>query len=687
MKKISIFLLLVFVFSAAIFAETASNTLELKSPKLPNGAPRFDYTVEEIRNLASNAQKIFEGKMQEIIAIPAKDRTFENTVRALEWAESDFFDTTNVAEFMSSVSTASEVREEANKLEENNSKFLVEIQTKRELFDAVNEFAQKNVPLASEDAFLLERTLLGFKRNGLALPEKELNEFKELKKRAVELEIKFEKNIRDFKDQIEVTKEQLDGLPEDYTKKLKKTDDGKFIITMDYPDFFPFMEKAKNEEARRLLEFKFSNRCASDNVLIMEEVLQLREKMAKMLGYKNHSEFILEDRMAKKPEVVSEFLDRLQSRLTPKAKEELKQRLELKAKELNVPVPEEMKNWDWRYWNDRFRKVTLDLDQEKVREYFPVETVIKGMLEVFQEVFDVKMKKAEVPVWHEDVRAFEVTEKNGEVIGYLYLDLFPREGKYKHGACFPLLKGRLLPDGTYQKPSAAIVANFNKPSPEIPSLLKHDEVETLFHEFGHVTHNLFTRAKYGSFSGTKVFRDFVEVPSTLLENWAWNPVVLKRVSGHFKNPDEKIPDDLIKKLIEGRNIDSGIVHLRQVFFSKLDIVYHTSEPKNTTETYEKLMKSIMLIPMSPGVHPQASFGHLMGGYDSGYYGYLWARVISSDLFGKFETEGILNPEVGKRYRNLILARGRTPDPGLEVEQFLGRKFSEDAFIKSIGLAK
>jgi len=273
------------------------------------------------------------------------------------------------------------------------------------------------------------------------------------------------------------------------------------------------------------------------------------------------------------------------------------------------------------------------------------------------------------------------------VAAYFYFDLFPREGKYKHAACFGLRHGRELEDGSYELPAAAIVSNFPPPSGAAQPLLKFDDVVTLFHEFGHVTHNIFTKAKYGKFSGTSVSRDFVEVPSKMLENWAYDPAVLRRISGHYKNPAEKLPEALIKKLIAAKNMDSGLVYLRQIFFSLLDMRYHTARGKvDTTKVYDKMMKKISLIPLSPDCHPQANFGHLMGGYEAGYYSYLWSEVIAQDLFGAFETSGVMNPETGKKYRELILAPGRSYDEAAQVEKFLGRPAGEDAFLKSIDAA-
>lgn len=688
MKKCFIFTLMCCCFLGSAFAESpaAKESGKIDMSKFPF-APLFAYSAAEIERVATASKEILDKKLETIIKIPAADRTFENTLLAFEFALNEYAETVNIPQFLAQVADSKELRESGSKLEEDSSAYMVEISTRRDLFKAVDEFARKKVNLATDEAFLLDRTLFDFKRNGLALPEKELEAFKDLKKQLVALELKFDKNTRDFKDQLEVTKEQLEGLSEDYLGKLKKTESGKFIISLDYPDYYPFMDNAKNEDARRQLEFKFNNRCASDNVQIMEEALLVREKMANMLGFKNHAQYMLEEKMANKPEIVLTFLDKLTKRLLPKGKVELQARLDLKTAETGKPAGDELPLWDWRYYNNQYRKKNFDIDQEKVKEYFPMEKVVSEMLKIFEELYDVKFLKADLPVWHPDVTAFELKENNGDLIGYCYMDLFPRDGKYKHMACFDLVKGRRLANGTYQKPSAAIVGNFPKPADKTPSLLNHGDVETMFHEFGHVLHNLFTKARFGSFSGTSIAQDFVESPSIMNENLVWSPAILKRLSAHYKNPTEKIPDEMVKKLIEGKNCDSGLVFLRQLLFSTFDMMIHTTTPKNTTETFKTLMKEIMLTPMTEGTHFQASFGHLMGGYDAGYYGYLWSRVISSDLFSEFEKNGIIDPKTGNKFREIILSTGKVPDQNVQVEKFLGRPFTEDAFMKDNGFTR
>ena len=645
--------------------------------------PRFNYTVEEINDISQSGIKKFEDSLEAIIAVSKQDRDFENTAYAFEKALCEISDKITVPTSLAYISDNPAIRDASQNLELKISQYFVDVFTREDIFNALNEFASKEVKLSETNQRLLDKILLDFKKNGLGLAQDKRDEVKKLLKELVEIELKFSVNLRDVKDTIEVSQEELKGLPEDYIVRLKKTPESKYIITMDYPDYVPFMENAESDDARRRLSLKFNNRCAKENVKLMEDAISIRRRIAKNIGYPTFADYVLSDRMAKDSDTVFDFLNRTMDKLKEKGIKELEERVALK-KERDSSSDGTMMSWQTSFYNNLLKKKKYSIDHEKIKEYFPLETVVKGMFEVFGKVLGAEFKEADLETWHKDVRSYEVKDKDG-VIAHFYFDLFPREGKYKHAACFGIKQGRELEDGSYQKPAAAIVANFPKPGGDLPSLMKFDDLVTMFHEFGHVTHNIFTKAKYGKFSGTSVSRDFVEVPSQILENWAYSKEVLKVVSGHYKNPSEKLPDETIEKLIAAKNMDSGLANLRQLFFSILDMKYHTLEGEvDTTDLYRKLMKEISLISMMDGSHPQASFGHLMGGYEAGYYGYLWAKVITMDLFSVFEKDGIMNTETGARYKKLILEPGRTYDELGQVKKFLGRDSNEDAFLKSIG---
>lgn len=650
-----------------------------------DGVLHFNYRAQDLAPAEAAARVKLEKDLAALIAIPQAERTFENTIMGYERAFDNYGKALGMSGFLSYVSTDKKFRDAANDLQMQISQYMVDVATRRDVYKAIREYTDTNPRLDPVQAKLVKEMLIGFKNSGMDLNDADLEKFKALNKEKAEYIIKFDKNIQEYKDPLAVTQEQLQGLGEDYIKKLSKTDDGKYLVTLDYPDYVPFMQNADDEQARKELEFKFNRRGGQENVELLEKTLTLRREIARLLGYKNHAELRLEDRMAKNPKTVMAFLKDLQKKLKPLGKKEDKEMIAYKNSKTGKNS-RTLYSWESGYWSNKFRKENLELDSEKIKEYFPSQVVIDGMLDLFGGVFGITFEPVDIPVWHPDVKAFKIKDKaSGELVAYFYMDLYPREGKYKHAACFGLVEGEEKQDGTYQNPFVAIVANLNKPSGDTPSLLKHSEVETLFHEFGHVLHNALTKAKYSAFSGTSVSWDFVEAPSQMLERWAWDPQVLKKISKHYKT-GEALPDDLIKRMIAAKNFGAGGMYLRQDFFAQYDMTLHTADTTpDTTKLYFELTKKIRGLPLTKGTIPQASFGHIMGGYDAGYYGYLWSEVIAEDFFGEFKKNGIFNPETGLKFRREILEKGGTLDEEKMVENFLGRPADNKPFLKSIGL--
>lgn len=650
-----------------------------------DGVLHFNYRAQDLAPAEAAARVKLEKDLAALIAIPQAERTFENTIMGYERAFDNYGNALGMSGFLSYVSTDKQFRDAANDLQMQISQYMVDVATRRDVYKAIREYTDTNPRLDPVQAKLVKEMLIGFKNSGMDLNDADLEKFKALNKEKAEYIIKFDKNIQEYKDPLAVTQEQLQGLGEDYIQKLSKTDDGKYLVTLDYPDYVPFMQNADDEQARKELEFKFNRRGGQENVELLEKTLTLRREIARLLGYKNHAELRLEDRMAKNPKTVMAFLKDLQKKLKPLGKKEDKEMIAYKNSKTGKNS-RTLYSWESGYWSNKFRKENLELDSEKIKEYFPSQVVIDGMLDLFGGVFGITFEPVDIPVWHPDVKAFKIKDKaSGELVAYFYMDLYPREGKYKHAACFGLVEGEEKQDGTYQIPFVAIVANLNKPSGDTPSLLKHSEVETLFHEFGHVLHNALTKAKYSAFSGTSVSWDFVEAPSQMLERWAWDPQVLKKISKHYKT-GESLPDDLIKRMIAAKNFGAGGMYLRQDFFAQYDMSLHTADTTpDTTKLYFELTKKIRGLPLTKGTIPQASFGHIMGGYDAGYYGYLWSEVIAEDFFGEFKKNGIFNPETGLKFRREILEKGGTLDEEKMVENFLGRPADNKPFLKSIGL--
>jgi thimet oligopeptidase len=650
----------------------------------PSPHLEFALTPEQITAQCEAAVARAGKRLDDLASMSDGERSFTNTVVAFDYIQSDLETETSSETFLKYVSPDKAVRDAGHECETQVEKYNVDIYTRPDLYQAIRGYAAKGEALSGADAKLLERTIEDFRRNGLDLPPLDRARYKLLKTHLVEMESTFSKNLNEVDDLLVVSRKELEGLPQDYIDRLERTEDGAFKVTLNYPDYFPFMRNARDEDARRRLDSLMKNRAYPDNVALLEEILDLRLRLAKMLGYTSHAQYVLVQRMAKDPQTVNAFLERMHDRLTQKAQPELARMADLKLKD--DPQSKGIRSWDYFYYHNQLKKTLYAVDDEEVKAYFPLDKVTAGMFELYQHLLGVIFDEV-VPAeaWHADVRQFEVRDAQSKaLIGHFYMDLFPREGKYKHAAAFTLVGGRAEPGGAYRHPVAAIVANFNPPGKDLPSLLKHGEVETYFHEFGHIMHQVLTQASYPRFAGTRVARDFVEAPSQMLENWVWEKDILRRISGHYRT-GEPLPEDVLKRMVEAKNLDSGMRYLRQVFYATVDQTYHDSKlDTDTSDTYRRLYNAITLAPLAPDTHPEASFGHLMG-YAASYYGYMWSEVFAADMFSVFEKRGILDSDLGRRYRETILEPGGGRDEAELVRTFLGREPSEDAFLHSIGL--
>jgi thimet oligopeptidase len=619
-----------------------------------------------------------EGQLNEICRQVGEG--FEKTALAFELALAQFSRQMTHVLFLKDVSPDAQLRAAAAACDTQIQQYFVDVFAREDLFGALKSC--ENGVTDPLEKRLVDEHLTAFRRNGLELSPTLRKTFIEKKKRLVEVEEEFGKRLIEWAEVLWLEKNELAGLPPDYIKNLECVD-GRFKIKLDYPHYFTFMENAKSDSAKASLEQKFFNRGGERNAQLLEEAIRIRAELASRLGYQTHAEFVLNRRMAKKPAAVSEFLNRLEPALKSKATQELTELLKEKKKE--HPDATRVTSSDWRYYDNQLRKNRYNVDTQLIREYFPTEHVVTEMFKLYQTLFGVTF----VPIpnaqaWHADVKLYAI-EREGNVSAYFYTDLYPREGKYGHAAAFQLVSGYRRADGNYEAPVAAMVANFDPPSTNQPSLLSHDSVETLFHEFGHIMHQTLTTAKYATFSGTAVKTDFVEAPSQMLENWVWNAETLTKLSAHWKESSKKLPTEMLRSLIDAKMLNSAIRYLRQVSFAKIDLAYHTSREVDSTKIYREITEDVMMIPLSPDTRPQASFGHLMGGYDAGYYSYLWSEVFAEDMFTRFQKEGLLNPTVGKDYLTNILEPGGTRDPHELLESFLKREPNEAAFLKSLGL--
>lgn len=691
--------------------------------------------------------------------VAAEQASFNNTVLAMALEENELALEYHILSFYSSVSTIKALRDASTEAEKEFEDFAIESAMREDVFKLVDAALKKGDKLDPESQRLLEKEHKGYINYGLSIeagPKRD--RFKAIKKRLSEIGITFQKNLNEENGGLWFTPEELKGVPSDLTSSWEKGEgenEGKLRMSFKYPDLFPTLKFADNAAVRQKVFVANENKC-NQNVDLFREAVILRDEAARLLGYPNHATLKIEDKMAKTPKTVDDFLGDLRERLAPGGLKELEVLKKLKASDLEARGESGQDDgryylWDHRYYDRLMLEKDYQLDQEKISEFFPLSTSIRGMLGIFEELFGlvfVELKgedrdqlaesgKGSDLVWHEDVQIFSVWDDEGEgggFVGYLYLDLHPREGKYGHAANFNLQPGFIDRNGKRRYPATALVCNFSKATPKKPSLLKHDEVVTLFHELGHGIHDLVGRTKYSRFHGTNTVRDFVEAPSQMLENWCWTPSQLRSLSYHYSHltpeykkewessagveatqPPERITDELIDSIIKTKHVNDALFNLRQLHFGTFDMRVHEPRSHEDTENmkyseiYNEMRHDISELdgPESLGEgngwgNGEATFGHLIGGYDAGYYGYLRfvssmlqsldfllifdsSEVYSTDMFYTVFAKDPMNPKEGRRYRHTVLEKGGSQDEMETLKQFLGREPSTEAFYKELGI--
>lgn len=642
-------------------------------------------TANHVSEAVVMTEKMTEEALIKIITIKEKDRNFENTIRAYDALWANYSAIASPVYLMAYTHPDSAIRSQAQEANTALSQYGNEISLNEDLYQAIKSYSgQAEVnQLKDHQRKFLNESIIEFERNGFALAKSKRDQLKIIKDELAVLSDQFSENIAAEDDFLEVEAADMEGLPADY-KEAHQLVEGTYQIDLSYPSYGPFMKYSKSKSARKALFMKYQNRAAPENLEVLQRLLEKRREMANLLGYASYSAYLLEDRMAQNPETVWEFEENLKEDLRAKTQLDV---AELQAaKELNGGSLDKVKPWEQSYYFNLLLKEKYDLDAEEVKQYFALDDVIKGLFDLTKTLFDLEYKEISQPsVWQEDVRMFEVYQDE-KLKGVFYLDLHPRSNKYNHAACFGIINGRLTPKG-YQIPMASLVCNFPEATSEKPALMPHGEVETFFHEFGHVLHQMLTTTELYAQSGTNVARDFVEAPSQIFENWAWNYDVLKSFSKHYET-GEVLPKPLFDKMLAAKKVGSGMSAMGQVFYGTYDLTLHDQfDPKSgktTTDVLRSVQNEVLTYPYIEGTHFQAAFGHL-DGYGSSYYGYLWSLVYAQDMFSVFNEYGILDKTTGLRYRDIILARGSSEKAIDLVKEFLGRAPNNKAFLKELGL--
>lgn len=640
-----------------------------------------------------------EGAKSEIDAITANPEapTFANTIEAMELSGEKLGRISSIFFNLNSAETNDEIQEIAQEVSPLLSEFGNDVRLNQDLFERIKVvYNQKDsLNLTDEQAYLLEKKYKGFSRNGANLNEEDKNKLREIDKQLSMLSLQFGQNVLAETNAYEliITDENdLKGLPQYAIDQAKADAEQKnhegWLITLQAPSYIPFMQYAENRELREKLFRANGVKAYQNNEFNNEEnvksIVKLRHERAKILGYKTHADYVLEERMAKTPTTVLDFLNDLLTKAKPFAEKEIK---ELTAFAKETDGIETLQRWDHAYYAEKLKQKKFSLSDEELKPYFQLENVIQGAFDVATKLYGITFKEIHnIDKYNDEVTTYEVLDKNGAFLSLLYADFFPRAGK-RPGAWMTSYREASNVNGNTKRPHVSIVCNFTKPTKDTPSLLTFQEVTTLFHEFGHALHGMLPNTTYESLSGTNVYWDFVELPSQFYENFCYEPEALKLFAKHYQT-GEIIPQELIEKVKASSSFMEGYQTVRQLSFGLLDMAYHANDLAeiNDLQQFEKeTFKQTELYPEIDKNMMSTSFSHIFqGGYSSGYYSYKWAEVLDADAFAFFQETGIFNPETAQKFYKL-LSSGGTVEPMKLYEEFRGHKPTADALLKRAGL--
>lgn len=682
----------------AIFSGCNMENPLLRESNAPFGAPEFD----KIRNehyLPAFKQGIAEAKA-EIDAIVANEEEpdFENTIEALEYAGSTLNRVSNIFYNLLEADTNEELQQIAEEVAPLTNEFSMYVALSKPLFERVKLVYDKRdaLGLEKDQMRLLENTYKSFARNGANLDDADKEKFGKISEELSLASLSFSKNVLAATNAyvLNVTDStELTGLPGYLRTAAAETAAEKnlegWAFTLDYPSYGPFMKFCANRELRKQMYMAYNSRALSgenDNREIVRQIVDLRYKMADMLGYGTYADYALEDRMAKNVPIVDKFIQKLLLPSLPFARNEVANICDYAI--ANGFDDISLMPWDFSFWSEKYKNEKYALNEELLKPYFKLENCIDAVFDLAGRLYGLKFtERKDIPVYHKDVKVYEVTDENGRHMALFYADFFPRSSK-RGGAWMTEFRGQSIENGVEKRPFISIVTNFSKPTANEPSLLTHDEFTTLLHEFGHAIHGMLAEGRYPSLTGTSVARDFVELPSQIMENWGYEPEYLNTFAKHYTT-GENIPVELIDKIVAAKNYLSGYSQVRQLHFAYLDMAWHSLKalPELGTPEFEKsVLAPYAIMPDVPGTCISTSFSHIFsGGYSAGYYSYKWAEVLEADAFSLFEEKGIFNTEVSHSFRDNILSKGDSEDPAILYRNFRGHDPEPEALMVKLGL--
>ena len=686
--------------AALCLLSACDNTMNplLTDSTLPYGAPQFDKIKTE-HYLPAFEQAITEAKAEiDAIVNNPDSPTFENTVAALDEAGGRLNDVASIFYNLMEADTNEEMQAVAEKVSPMMTEYSMYVSLNEPLFARVKAVHESAEGLEPDQARLLEKTWKSFVRGGANLGAEDKETYSKLSEQLSLLTLQYGKNVLAATNAFTMNiaeEADLEGLPDFVREAALETAKSKemegWAFDLSAPSYGAFMKYSTHRDLRQKMWMAYNTRATegeNSNIDLCRQIAELRLKIANILGYETYADYALEERMAKNPQTVNEFIEKLLAPSLPAAKAEVKELYEYARS--NGFEDTEIQPWDFGFWSEKLMAARYSINDEQLKPYFRLENCIDAAFGLAGKLYGLTFEeRKDIPVYHPDVKVYDVKDASGRHMALFYADFFPRASK-RGGAWMTEFRGQSIVNGVEKRPFISLVTNFTKPTGDKPSLLTHDELTTLLHEFGHSLHGILAEGRYSSLTGTNVSRDFVELPSQIMENWAFEPEFLDTFARHFET-GEALPDTLVGKIVAAKNYHAAYAQVRQLQFGILDMAWHTLKtmPELGTIAFEKeALKSSNVIPSIPQACISTSFSHIFsGGYSAGYYSYKWSEVLEADAFSLFKEKGIFNTEVSHSFRDNILSKGCSEDEGVLYRRFRGHDPEPEALLEKLGIVK
>ena len=676
------FMLSLLLISGFVHAQNGSSNILLQHDNKPVDYTKISDAV--INDAVVTVIKSSDEKIKKITAV--KEQTVPNTLLAYDNLLYELTELSMKTNLISSTYSNEVIRNTAYAANEKLSVYASNLSLNEPLYKALKKLSTiKNIMLNDQQKKFLTESLIAFEKSGMKLSATDRKPLEEINNKSIKFGILFDKNIAESKDSVTFSELDLKGIDAISLQSWKRPN-GKYVVTVNTPNVTKILNDAENPTTRKLFRAHYNNIAYPQNIAVLDSILYYRNEYAKKLGFSSYAAYALVDKMAGKPETVWAFENDLIKKLSPLVTEEVKT-LKAFKNQMSPTESDTLFASDFGYYTKKLLNEKYKFDKNEVKKYFEINATLIGMFGIYEKLFDIQIKPAtNMPVWDSKVQTFEIWNK-GKKAGSFYLDLFPRANKYNHFACFPM--NQYLKNGTIEiLPQAALVCNFTEGNANEPSLLEHQEVITMFHEFGHLVHWLLSHSEIASQSAFSLKGDFTEAPSQFLENWCWEYDALKLFAKHYKT-GQVLPKELFDKMKQTQLVNVGSYTIRQIIFGLTDLTYEDkyqeTKQKGTLEIFNEL-SLLRQLPLDKNDHMICSFGHL-NGYGANYYGYLWSLVYAQDMFSAFKKNGVMDSATGIKYKKEILEKGSTVPETKMVETFLGRKSNSDAFLESMGIKK